>query len=568
MQARAFPRFCPVFFLACLLVAQSCTPWPILWPPTKPAPTPTDTAGTPPPTPADLYIAPGDVIVYPGPQRYAGDRLTLDVVPHNLGPIDPGAIFVEIYHERVAPDNVVARGVVGYPTFDEQPRARLIWAWDTSGLAGKVTLVAVVDPEDRIQVGDEDPSNNIVTLTLPLSPATALPALEAQTRWLSTTTDCCTFYYLDDTAADRDMPTITAVANESLDYVERQLGVEQPNPLRIYFLARVIGHGGYAYDAVALSYLDRHYAGCNLAMVLRHEGTHVLDGLNLRVYPPALLREGLATWVAGGHFKPEPIPERAAALLVLGRYIPLRPLAKDFYRQQHEIGYLEGAAFVAYLVDRYGWEAFWRFYNSFEPADGPEAMLEEALQRNFGRGLDETEEDWLAWLQAHPPAPAQVRDLQDTVALFDTVRRYQEHYDPAAYWMSGWMPDPADGVARGIVADFVRCPRAPENIALETMLIAAREALYRGDFATAEGLIAAVNRVLDTGSFDDAPAADYLAVVRAVAEAGYEAQQVHISGDTAQVWAIRDWPQLQQLTWQRVGGSWSPVVGGYQPRPN
>ena len=563
MRAKTSRCLVVTFLLTGLLVAQSCIPWPLPWPfpPTAPTPQPTVTA-TPPltlapfPTPADLYIAPGDIAIYPGPEHYAGDRLTLDVVPQNVGAIDPGTIAVEIYRGRVAPENVVASGVAGYPTFDGRPRARMVWAWDTAGLSGEVALIAAIDPEDRIHAGDEDPTNNVVTFTVYLSPSYALPPPESVTRWLSTTTDCCTFYYLDDTAADRDMPTITAVANEALRHVEQQLGVDLNDPLRIYFLARVIGHGGYAYDAVALSYLDRNYAGCDLPTVLRHEGTHVLDGLDLRVYPPSLLREGLATWVAGGHFKPEPIPERAAALLVLDRYIPLRPLAQDFYRQQHEIGYLEGAALVAYLVDRYGWETFWRFYHSFEQAEDPVAMLDAALQRSFGLGLDETEDGLKAWLQAHPPTPAQVRDLQDTVDLFDTVRRYQERYDPAAYWMSGWMPNPTDGVKRGIVADFVRCPRAPENIALETMLIAAREALYQADFSTAEELIVAVNRVLDTGAFGGLPESDYLAMARVVAAAGFEVQEVEIEGDTAQVWAIRDWPVLQQLTLQRTAGGW------------
>lgn len=550
------------FLLALLL--QACRPLPFPW--ARPAQTPT--AGPAPtslpatsPTPGDLYIGTGDVAVYPGPERYSGDWLSFDVTLHNVGVIDPGSISVAVYQGRIDPSAVVASGVGGYPAFDGQPRARFIWAWNTAGLVGEVTLVAQVDPEDRLREGDEDPANNVLTFTVYLSPSATIPLPEAETRWLSRTTSCCTFHYLADTAAERDLPTITAVAEDAVAAVEQRLGASLNSPLRIYLLDRVIGHGGYAYDALALSYLDRHYAGVDLPTVLRHESTHVLDGQGLTVYPPAILREGLATWMAGGHFKPEPIPERAAALLELNRYIPLQLLAGDFYRQQHEIGYLEGAALVAYLVERHGWDSFWRFYCSFEASGNGAEMLDRALQRQYGLGLEGTEESFRQWLQAHGSTPAQVRDLEDTIALFDAVRGYQQRYDPGSYWLSGWLPDPAAGAQRGIVADFLRRPRDCENIALETMLSAAREELRREHFQRAEELIAAVNRVLDGGTFAERPAADFLDLVRLSASSGYEVQEILLGESIAEVQAIREWPLLEQLTFVRTSGRWIPLVG-------
>jgi hypothetical protein len=541
-------------------IVLTVTPVPNSFPTLAPSPTPSPTVAI---TSADLAITSADVAVYPGPENYSGDILSFDVTPRNVGTIPPAEINVRIYRGSVEPSNVIASGIGGYPTFDGVPRIRLSWAWDTAGLVGDQTLIAWLDPDDTLHQGDEDPGNNIVTFTVHLRPAEEIPAPEAGAAWTMTHTACCDLHYLTGTSSDRDIPTITVVANQAVAGVQQQLGVTLSSPLNIYFISRVIGHGGYAYEAVGLSYLDRHYAGFDLAVVVRHEATHVLDGKLVKSYPPAILREGLAVWVAGGHFKPEPIPQRAAALLELDRYIPLDQLANDFYRQQHEIGYLEGAAFIAYLVDTHGWDAFRGFYGSFPNSSEPAAdLLDSVLQENFGRGLAETEDGFRAWLAAHPPTPEQVRDLVDTISLFDAVRRYQAVLDPSAYWMSGWLPNPTEGERRGIVADFIRHPRAPENIALEAMLIAAREGMRQGQYDQAEALVAGVNRVLDTGDFRSAPEADYLALVQAVAAAGWEAQQVAMHGDIADVWAIAEWPVLQKLTYQRTGAGWALAIGG------
>jgi len=535
--------------------APSAAPPPTLPPPTTPPPP------TAPPTAIpvtdDLALTAAGLTVFPGPQQYSGDLLTFDVRPENMGALDPNGVEVRIYRGAPDPASLVAAGRANYYSFDGVPRARMIWTWDTAGLVGEQTLVAWLDPDDAIQSGDENPYNNLVTFTLNLLPAEGLPEPEAAADWVSTTLPCCVVHYLDDSSAGRDIAAIAAETAAAVAEVESQMGLDLTDRLRFYLIDRVIGHGGYAYDAVVLSYLDRHYAGFDLAVVVRHEATHVLDGQIAAIYPPTMLREGLATYMGGGHFKPEPIPQRTAALLELGYYIPLTQLVGDFYRQQHEVGYLEAAGLIAYLVETYGWDQFRTFYASF-PGDGTSSaqQLDATLARVYGQGLEATEESFRAWLRALPPDPAQVRDLRDTVALFDTIRRYQAELDPSAYWMSGFLANPGEGEQRGIVADFVRRPRAPENIALETMLIAAREKLRAGAFDEGEALIAAVNDALDTGDWSPAPASDYLALVQAVAAAGYEAQWIDLEGDTARVTAIAVWPQLEVLTLQRAGNGW------------
>ncbi|MBN1954757.1 MAG: hypothetical protein JW900_06865 [Anaerolineae bacterium] len=528
----------------------TATPLPTATPTPSPTPSPT-------PTPADLYLAPEDVTIYPVPQLYSGDVVTFDVTPRNLGQINPYSVVVRVDHQAAGGATSIVSGRVGYPTFDSVPRARMIWAWDTTGLAGEQLLTITLDPDDQIQDGDEEQENNVVELTLQLLPAAERPAVEAAS-WATATSDCCVYHYITGTAAERDLAAIIEQAEAGVAYAQSRLGAVMEEPFDIYLLDRVIGHGGYARDGLALSYLDRNYAGQDLLTVTRHEATHVLDFEMLTQWSPALVREGLATWVAGGHFKPEPIPERAAALLEFDGYIPLDALADDFYRQQHEIGYLQGAAFVNYLVETYGWEGFLRFYQSFDSSyDTPTEILDASLRENLSVDFAQAQTGFLAWLEAHPPSPEQVRDLEDTIDLFDTIRRYQSLYDPSAYFLVGWLPDPAEGGQRGIVADFMRRPRAPDNIALETMLIAAQEALLAGSFERTEELLDAVNQVLSGGGFAHAPAADYLAIVQTAAAAGYEVQRIRLEGNTAHVTAVAAWPVLVELSLQRQGSEWS-----------
>lgn len=522
---------------------------------TATAPTPTFTP-TPPPT--DLHLTADSLTLYPGPRRYSGDLLSFDVLPYHLGPIDPHEITARVYWQTAGGAEEIAEANVGYVTFDQVPRARMTWTWDTTGLVGEQTIVVWVDPDDQIQEGDEEQGNNVITYTVDLLPRSALPTFEATATWAVTRTDCCMLHYLAGSSAERDLAALAAMAQRAVTHTEERLEARLEEPFEIYFVNRVIGHGGYARDELVLSYLDRCYPGAHLDLTIRHEATHVLDALVLTRWSPALLREGLAVWVTGGHFKPEAIAPRAAALLALDWYIPLEELAESFYPRQHEIGYLEGAALVDYLVQTYGWPAFRDFYVAFDRADYETTVdaLDGVLREHFGTGLEGTEQAFLEWLQAHPPRPEHVRDLQVTVYFFDTVRRYQSVYDPAAYFMISWLPDPKVGEERSVEADFIRHPRAPEHIALETMLLAAREAHLAGAFDRAEALLDVINQVVDGGSFEDPMAANYLAVVEAVAAVGYEAQRIELEGSTARVLAIADWPRLEELTLGRTGAGW------------
>ncbi len=517
-----------------LLLACTATELPV-------RPTPT---ASPTPPPPDLSIAPEDVVLYPLPVPgsggrwlfYRGDRISFDITPRHLGAIPPQDLTVRIYRVRGADREVLAEGAVGYPTFDGVPRARLTWAWDTRDAGGRETLVVHLDPDDRVQVGDENPTNNVITLTVRFITETARPAPEVAATWATTTTDCCVLHYLTCTRAERDLAALTGAADRAVAFAQNRLGTRLASPLQVYFIGRVLGHGGYAQEGIVLSYPDRPYVGADVEMVLRHEATHVLDASLVGPATPPLLREGLAVWVAEGHYRPESVPARAGALIRLNRYIPLAQLAENFYRHQHETGYLEAAALVAYLVETYGWDEFLTFYRWAEDDGLPPAdALDRALRRSFGVGLEETELAFRAWLSGQPTTPEQARDLELTIRLFDAIRRYQQTLDPPAYFLSGWFPDPAEGERQGIVVDFLRRPRTVRAVAIESLFTAAQESLHRGALDQAAILIEGAERALE-GDFSSPPASEYLTVARAVAARGGEAQRIILEGDRAYVW--------------------------------
>jgi hypothetical protein len=169
----------------------------------------------------------------------------------------------------------------------------------------------------------------------------------------------------------------------------------------------------------------------------------------------------LAVYLSGGHFKPEPLVARAAALLTLGSYIPLTSVANDFYNQQHDISYLEAATLITYMVDMYGWEAFNTFYRDISvPARGQtdSDVIDAALQAHFKFSFATLETAYLAYLRKQPFSQEQRADLQVTVEFFDTVRRYQAAFDPSAYFLYAWLPDGSVMRQRAIVAERLAEP--------------------------------------------------------------------------------------------------------------
>lgn len=562
---RRFLPFLLVFTLACSLFSPRPTPGAPTTPVT-PAITAVATSGpatsAPPatrvPTPASaaspvptgpFHLKPSDVTFHPDPQLYSGDIVSLELDAATSDPAWQDASVSVFVDSRaggpLATTNLAPFGIAG------NVQATFYWVWDTVGRVGPQTVIVTVNPQ-----AEGAAPLDVLTLTVNLLPAKARPMPEPLARWAQTESVCCIFHYLTGTAAERDIATITATADEAFAEVETRLGVTRQNKVVFNMLSRLLGHGGFASDEVSLTYIDRDAAHSDLASVFKHEGTHILDRQIARERP-TIMTEGMAVYVSGGHFKPEDLEKRAAALLILEDYIPLAELADDFYFSQHEIGYLEGGAFIQFLVDKFGWEAVRAFYGSFQPAPTDSAMLDAALRANFNQSLDDLEAEWLAHLGSLPPDLAQVEDLRLTVMLYDTLRRYQQANDPAAYFLTAWLPNGREARERNIIADFVRHPTAPENIALETMLAAAGQAIVAQRFEQAEALLLAVNAVLDSNNlFFDPLAAEYLQIVTTLSADGYEAQSVILDDRVATATAIRTWPALESLTLTRDLTGW------------
>ncbi len=541
-----------ISLLATMLLYTACgastTPLPPTPTPTAvPTNTPIPTA-TPSPTSALKPLDPDQIHIYPGPLHYAGDRLSVEAI------FDAGHSGAELFldGERLSWQPTDSTSPYGSDD-DGTPIQHVLFqrVWNTSQQAGIHTLTLRVNDDGHPQE---------VSIDVEILPAEQRPLQEADAQWAQLETDCCTLYYITNTAAARDIEQIAEQVDASVEAIEGRLGQLTDRP-HITFLDQVWGNGGYAgYTGPMVTYVDRDYTfatSAKLEAAIRHETTH---RLTLPGPPNSILVEGIAVYLAGGHYQIEPIPERAAALLELDLYIPLSDLSRDFYAHQHEVAYLEAVGLVTYLVDTYNWGRFLQLYQL-----GPQARfggeldpdwLNEALQKTYGVGLDEVEQGYIAWLESIPPGD-QVDDLRFTIAYCDTYRRYQDLYTGGPmYGFLGPHPSTAGAMSRGIVAEYMREPTALENLVLEALLVAAHQAYLDGNYAPAEQLLDVINDTLDDGDFTRQPVAHYLAITQLLLEQGYEVQRIDLADTQATALAIRTWPGLETLTLEYDGTQW------------
>lgn len=498
-------------------------------PTVTPPPIPTDTA-TPPP---DLAISLDDLFLYPVPYAVDGDRVTIQVIPHVPTAVNWEDVTVHV----LLNGQPLTSGSLTWQNLAARPQALFEWAWDTTGQTGDHELQIILDQEDRIQVGDENPDNNRLVTAVTVQSINVRSAAEVNAAWVIAENDCCRVHAVTGTAAYRDLPQLLTLLDEAVRQAAARLDEPLKQKIDIYFVDRVFGQGGYAGSAMVISYLDRQYNGQGLYETLVHESTHVID----RQFAPrriSFLAEGLAVWTTGGHYKPEDLSVRNAALVSIGEYVPLTNLVNDFYPVQHEIGYLQAGGFVEYLVSTYGWTRFREFYSSvtLDNAATPGAALDLNLQTHYDKSLVEMEAEWLDYLSRLELPEMAVNDLATTIRYYNVMRRYQVHYDPTAYFLTAWLPYPGDVEENGNTADLTRRPRAEVNVTLEAMLASADDALRSGNYNRANVLLDSVTRVLDNdGAFLDPLATNYLNIVREAQAEGYEVQRVTLDGERAEL---------------------------------
>ncbi len=511
-----------------------------------PSPSPTL---TPSPSSFTVYYHPDDAL-------YVGDQVSFEVVsPPNLD-IKDATIKVQVDPPggpELGPANFGAWGIQG------RSEASMIWAWDTKTFApGVHTLAFEVQPQKYSW-----------TEQVTLLPSGDLPPDQANTHWAETQTQCCTVFYITDTASERDLPLlITSVDAQAQDAFEK-MGATITEPITITLLPRLLGHGGFTSTEISVSYLDRNYASNSWALVVHHEMIHAIDGHLGGDFRPTLFVEGLAVYMTGGHYKPEPLMPRAAALLdgYLDRYLPLKPLADDFYASQHEIGYLEAASLIEYMIKTYGEQAFFSFYRDIHNKQGESQSdsINAALQAHFLLSFSQLEQDFITALTAEADTAAWVDDVRLEATYYDTMRRYQQLLDPSAYFRTAWLLDNKTMRAHGIVADYLRHPHTLANLALETLFITAGQQLFAKDYLSASQTLNQISAVLDGiehATVDpfavSTLASDYLSISTSLQQQGYEVQNITINRDiaTSNVTTSAG-PDLIQLNLQRTDGQWS-----------
>jgi hypothetical protein len=519
--------------------------------PTQPTARPTQNASQtfiPPSKPFSVLYHPDDVL-------YVGDQVSIEVISPPGIDLKDAKVQVQVdppIGTTMSPVNFAAWGIQG------RDEATLLWAWDTKDQApGTHTLAFSVLPQGYGW-------SEQVTLL----PDSEMPPSQAEAKWDSTQTECCTVFYVTNTASERDLSTLITQIDVQARLSIDEMDANFTQSITITVLPRLLGHGGFSSSEISVSYLDRNYAANSWAMVVHHEMIHTLDAHLGGDFRPTIFVEGLAVYKAGGHYKPEPLMPRAAALLEdnLNWYIPLKKLTDDFYASQHEIGYIEGASLIDYIVQTYGWESFSTFYRDIHIKEGESQSdaIDAALKAHFAISFQELEKDYLAALAKQPDTKAWVDDVRLTVTYFDTMRRYQQLLDPSAYFRTAWLLDNKTMRERGIVADYLRHPNAPTNLALEALFLTASKQMSGQQFSDASQTLKEINSVLDSiehGAADPFSvsflAADYLSISSTLQKQGYEVQSIEINGDSAATDVTSSTgPNLIKLNLTRSGGEW------------
>ena len=451
-----------------------------------PSPTITPDPGslpTPSPSPP-AEEAPGfTVLFHPDGGLYVGDQVSIEVITPQGVNLRENMVRVQVGAQDLGTADFKPYGLAG------RSQATLMWVWDTRAL----------EPGEYMLTFSTTPAGFSWSQEVLLGAQSQVPSPEPKARWETVESECCLVHYITGTAASRNLPALLDLEDEKSQQAAKSLGTVLNEPVPVTILPRVLGHGGFTGGEIYVSYLERNYAGSDFAQVLHHEIVHLLDSRLGGELRPSILVEGLAVYLAGGHFKPEPLLPRAATLLDLGWYLPLAPLADDFYNSQHEIGYIQAGALVRYLVDAYGWQAFDRFYRDIHPhpSDDQSQAIAVALQDHFGLKFEQLEDGFMAELRRQRINPDMYDDVRLTVAYYEAVRYYQQVLDPSAYFLTVWLPDGEQMRQRGIVADYLRHPSKPVNKYLESLLVQADKELRAGRYAEADDLIGMVNANLD-----------------------------------------------------------------------
>jgi hypothetical protein len=490
-QGRYLALAAAVFIVAALLLAG-------LWQAPRLFPTLTRTATfTPVPTATATASATATATATPSPTLTPTPAITHPILSDLAAQVDDEAGTITFQaRAEVPPGQGIAEALLWYDTEAGHQLRRLpgspldslelSYQLDVAseGLTRTVTTTTQLDYWWLVRdtAGDQVRAGGTALLSpalraLVVTPAPPSPPLDF--TWSISDSQHFQFHYMPGTAAERDLPRLGAVAEDSLQRISTILQTSFDGQMNIYLVPRVFWQGGATYgDKVQLiSYLDRNYTGVDIWSYFTHEGTHALaqDFIVPKDSggPDGVLVEGLAVWASGGHYRTEPVDEWAAVIAASDQYIPLPKLrAGPFYDFQHEISYLEGGSFVGFLIERYGLDRFKELYGQ---ETGEATHDEDLVQSLYNRSYAQLEQDWLDYLAGLEPTPEQAQTLWLQVRSFDLMRRYETELDPNARILP---PKPPTEWLSDTLKIFMGRLDAPLNEVLETALIAAQDKIY------------------------------------------------------------------------------------------
>ncbi|HXD09978.1 MAG TPA: hypothetical protein VN653_07950 [Anaerolineales bacterium] len=476
-----------------------------------------------------------EVHAYPGPAHYAGDILTFEIPSFDGSPENEQKATLKL--DQNEPFEVTGQ----WSYYNE---LILPLALDTSGLTGTHTL-QITTPDDIINT----------TYTFEVLPASKSPADEQNTAWMLRMTACCIFHYVSNTAAERDIQSIAEHFQKAANDFSKTTGKSLNTKMEVYFIDRLVYNGGFGGNGnLFVSYTDRYYGPTvnwdDWETLARHEFSHAAgvglenlgDGIDFNY-------EGLAVYIAGGHYKPEPLAERGAALFDLGYYVPVGQ-----FIEQHELSYLYSAAMLTYIADAYGKDTVWKFLAADNDAsDGQPGPLDIAIQNTFSISQDQFNDGFRTWLQDHDPG-TQLDDLRLTIKLQDLRRQYQDTYVPAPYLLLG--NDMRDVTRPEFLPLILRESQSPANTAIELLIANGQEAIIEGDYSTAEQIINTLENILSSRNFETPPASDYLAIATTLIERGYSVDSLRVSDNSATAQVSTNTPTLLTMQLQKSADGW------------
>jgi hypothetical protein len=429
-------------------------------------------------TVSSLAVETASVQLHPNRPLQVGDQVSVDVF------LSPPTQIKRTLHAQVMFPITKDLGSVNFDNIDAgQQRASLRWAWDTRSLSPGIYVLNLTVQPDHVTFQES------IRLDAPDGKHQA---------WAMVRTDCCEIHYITGTNVEMDLPKLIPMINMQAADVLHRMNARLDHPIVINLVPRIVGNGGFTTDEITVSDPSLNYSAILLDIVIHHEMVHFVDATLGGEYRPTMLVEGLAVNLSGGHFKKEPVVERAAALRKLNWYIPLHELADNFYPSQHEVGYTEASALISYMVQTYGQGAFDSFYRSMHPAQDKKdsTVIDTALRKNFNISLDDLEKGFTAFLDQQTVTNPVQRDLELTVRYYDTVRAYQKRLDPTAYFRTVWLPSPKEMRSKAIVGDYLETQAPPQNLEILHLLSQAGKDLQDGQYSNANTELNSVDGLL------------------------------------------------------------------------